>query len=404
MPNILYINSALNFGATGRIVEQTGLLAQQFGFNCFVLHSVRYGRKSQLKNDSIGDLRSEKLHALYSFLFDKHGLGSKNETIRAIEKIKAFKPDIIHLHNIHGYYINYRYLFDIIQTLDIPIVWTLHDCWPFTGHCTYFDYINCDKWKEKCCNCPQKNRYPRSLIDRSSVNYEFKKELFSSINNLTLVPVSNWLGDLLKSSFLKDKPIRVIHNGIDLDVFKPTPSKLREKLNLKDKFIILGVANHFGRRKGFEDFVFLSNSLKDLNFKVILVGASDKEIKSAPSEMIVKGRTESVQELVEFYSMADVFVNATYEDNFPTTNLESLASGTPVITYNTGGSPESIDEFTGVVVPKGNRDALLSSIKSVMKKGKQYYSDNCRKRALMNFDKQSRFQSYIDLYEDLLCK
>ena len=213
------------------------------------------------------------------------------------------------------------------------------------------------------------------------------------------------LGDYKSvSSFLKDKPIRVIHNGIDLDVFKPTPSKLREKLNLKDKFIFLGVANHFGRRKGFEDFVFLSNSLKDLNFKVILVGASDKEIKSAPSEMIVKGRTESVQELVEFYSVADVFVNATYEDNFPTTNLESLACGTPVITYNTGGSPESIDEFTGVVVSKGNRDALLSSIKSVMKKGKQYYSDNCRKRALMNSDKQSRFQSYIDLYEDLLCK
>jgi glycosyltransferase involved in cell wall biosynthesis len=282
-------------------------------------------------------------------------------------------------------------------------VWTLHDCWPITGHCIYFTYVGCEKWKTECYKCPQKKEYPASWIfDRSRKNYILKKSLFKNIPNLTLIPVSDWLSGLIKISFLKDKPTKVIHNGIDTNVFRPTSGiSFRMKHKLQDKFIILGIANIWEPRKGLKDFFDLSILLND-QFQIVLVGLNSRQIKQLPNNIIGIKRTESVNELVELYQDSDVFVNPTYEDNFPTTNLESLACGTPVITYKTGGSPESIDEYTGIVVEQGNIIKLVDAINEIKSKGKMYYSDACVERAHRLYRKEDRYKEYIDLYESLI--
>ncbi|WP_028904487.1 glycosyltransferase [Prevotella sp. P6B4] len=402
MPTILQINVACNWGSTGRIAEQIGVLAQKNGWNAYLAHGTRYVSGSQLKTIRVSSSFEEKAHGVKSLLLDAHGLGSVNGTKAFVEKLDEIKPDIVHLHNIHGYFVNYEILFDYLCGKDIPIVWTLHDCWSFTGHCMYFDRVGCDKWKTGCHHCPQLHSYPKSLfIDRSSANWERKRKLFTSVKNLTLVPVSNWLGDLVSQSYLGKYPVHVIHNGIDLNVFKPTESDLKKQYGIDGKFVVLGVADIFGDRKGLGEFIQLHQSYGD-DIQIVLVGVSEEEKKQLPEGIIALRRTTNVNQLVEFYSMADVFVNPTYEDNFPTTNIEALACGTPVITYRTGGSPEAVDENTGIVVEKGNYEALVTAIRQIRQKGKASYWNACRKRAVEQFNKDDRFLDYIKLYDEVI--
>lgn len=399
MPTILQINVACNWGSTGRIAEQIGVLAQKNGWNAYLAHGTRYVSDSQLKTIRVSSSFEEKAHGVKSLLLDAHGLGSVNGTKAFVEKLDKIKPDIVHLHNIHGYFINYEILFDYLCRKDIPIVWTLHDCWSFTGHCMYFDRVGCDKWKTGCHHCPQLHSYPKSLfIDRSSANWERKRKLFTSVKNLTLVPVSNWLGDLVSQSYLGKYPIRVIHNGVDLNVFKPTTSDLKNKLGLENKFVVLGVANGFSNRKGLEDFVRMGVECPN-DIQIIMIGTTPEERASLPKNIIAIDKTDDVNELVAYYSIADVYINPTYEDNFPTTNIEALACGTPVITYKTGGSLEAVDERTGIVVEKGDVNGLMRSIELIRNKGRVAYNTICVERAKHCFDKKDRFGDYIHLYE-----
>lgn len=399
---ILQINSVVNTGSTGRIAEGIGQAAMSVGWESYIAYG-RNERPSTSKTLRIGSSWDLKLHGIQTRLFDNHGLASDRATNKFINDIELIKPNIIHLHNIHGYYLNYNILFEYLNKTNIPIVWTLHDCWPITGHCTYFTYVGCEKWKTECYKCPQKKEYPASWIfDRSRKNYILKKSLFKNIPNLTLIPVSDWLSGLIKISFLKDKPTKVIHNGIDTNVFRPTSGiSFRMKHKLQDKFIILGIANIWEPRKGLKDFFDLSILLND-QFQIVLVGLNSRQIKQLPNNIIGIKRTESVNELVELYQDSDVFVNPTYEDNFPTTNLESLACGTPVITYKTGGSPEAIDDSTGIIVEQGNIIKLVDAINEIKSKGKMYYSDACVERAHRLYRKEDRYKEYIDLYESLL--
>lgn len=403
MPKLLQINSAINLSSPGRIAEHIGILAINNGWDCYIAHGKRYENTTKLKDISTSKLLNEKIHFLGTLITDGAGLFSRNDTKLLINTIKEISPDIIHIHNIHGHYINYKLLFEFIIKSNIHVVITMHDCWIFTGHCVYFDAIGCEKWKKLCNKCPLSNTYPKSFIDNSSKNFKLKKKLLTQINSLTLVPVSNWLARLTAESFLKNKNIQVIHNGIDINVFKPTNSNLKEKLNIKnDRFVVLGVANHFGARKGFDDFIQISKILPQV--QVILVGTSEEEQKKVPNNIITFKRTNNVLELVQLYSLADVFVNPTYEDNFPTTNLEALSCGTPVITYNTGGSPESIDYDTGIVVNKGDINELAFAIETIKSKGKDFYTKTCRDRAVKCFNKEERFEDYLKLYKQILEK
>lgn len=346
----------------------------------------------------------ERIHGVGSRLFDNHGLMSKRATIQLLNYVEQLNPDIIHLHNIHGYYLNYPELFSFFSQANKPVVWTLHDCWPYTGHCAHYMYVHCDRWKTHCEFCPQKRSYPASLLlDCSYRNYDMKKQAFLSVPNLTLVPVSKWLEGDLRQSFLKDCRIRQIYNGIDINVFKPqTDTKaIMEKYNIPSgKRVLLGVASNWWR-KGFEDFLQL-RSLLDDKYVIVLVGLDEKRMKSLPKGVIGIRRTENVTDLCGLYSLADAFLNLTLEDNMPTTNLEALACGTPVITYRTGGSPEAIDELTGNVVMQGNLEAVCKLVESVCNRGETVYASACRQRVLDKFCSSKQFEKYYDLYCQLL--
>ncbi len=401
---ILQINSVVNSGSTGRIAEEIGQTAISCGWESFIAYG-RNERPSVSKLIKIGSEKDIRWHGVQTRLFDKHGFASRKTTFDFVKQIDEIKPDIIHLHNIHGYYINIEILFYYLKRVNLPVVWTLHDCWPITGHCSYFTFIACEKWKSECYSCPQKKEYPASyFIDRSKKNYIKKKELFNSLTNLTLVPVSQWLSGILKESFLQNYPIKVVNNGVNIEAFRPSlNSGFRIRYGFKDKFILLGVASIWDERKGLKDFIELSKLLNS-DFQIVLVGLTKAQIREIPNNIIGIERTENVDELAEVYESSDVFVNPTYEDNFPTTNLESLACGTPVITYKTGGSHESIDENTGIVVKQGNIKKLEDAIKEIKRRGKQYYSKACVERVHRLYKKEDRYKEYIDLYEELLAK
>ena len=399
MPRIIQINTALNCGSHGRIVEQISRVAAERGFETTIVHGARYLNKSQFADIQTTTKSQERLNGVRSLLFDAHGLGLKRATKSLIVKLKEIKPDIVHLHNIHGYYLNYKILFDYLAESGVPVVWTLHDCWSMTGHCSQFENYNCDKWRTQCIDCQHHmDWYPKSIIDRSKRNFELKKQCFTSVKNMTIVPVSHWLEDIVKQSFLAKYPIKVINNGIDLTSFRPRRDTSNVSV-IDDKFTILGVASNWDDDKGVKEFEKLS---QNPDYQVIMVGVNEKMSKQLPDAIMKVARTNSLEELAKCYSMADVFVNPTYKDTFPTTNLEAMACGTPVITYKTGGSPESITPETGIVVEKGDFGQLCEAIETIRKNGKPCYSVSCRERAEKFYNKDDRFKDYIDLYENIL--
>lgn len=399
---VLQINSVCGRGSTGRIVLDIHNALSTNGYKSY----IAYGRE-KAKNCSntirIGRKMDIYTHVIKTRLFDKHGFGSKQATKDFIKKAKELDPDIIHLHNIHGYYINIKILFDYLKQINKQVIWTLHDCWPFTGHCAYFDFVGCGKWKKGCFKCPQKLKYPTSwLFDNSSNNWKIKKELFTGIKNLTLVSPSQWLADLVKKSFLKEYPVVVIPNGIDISVFKPTPSDFRKKYRIEDKFVILGVANVWEERKGLKYFFELSKLLNE-DEVIVLVGLSRKQKKNLPKNIIGLSKTNSVQELVGIYTTADVFVNPTLEDNYPTVNLEAQACGTFVITFDSGGAKETIIKKgeTGWIISKENTPNKIFSKLSEVKQ-KKIKIKEIKNSWLKAISKSSMINGYLALYKSIL--
>ena len=360
---ILMINSVCGVKSTGRICTDLAKELEKNGHEV----KIAYGREKvplEYKKYAIriGNDLDVKIHGLQSRLFDMAGFGSKKVTQKFIEWIKKYNPDVIHLHNLHGYYINIGILFQYLKKeFRGKIIWTLHDCWAFTGHCAYFDYVRCEEWKKECKRCVQKKEYPKCVgISNSNNNFFKKKQLFTGIDNLIIVTPSQWLADLVKNSFLKEYKVKVIHNGIDTRIFKKIETNIKSRYNLKDKKIILGVAAIWDRRKGLDYFIELSNKL-DNSYQIVVIGINKEQKQQLPQNIIGILKTSSVKELIEWYSVADIFVNPTLEDNYPTTNLEAIACGTPVITFNTGGSLESAI-FYGKVVNR-NIDELIRAIK-----------------------------------------
>lgn len=409
MKRILIINVSANSGSTGRIAEEIGQTAAANGYD-FYFGYGRLGRQSEAHLIRIGSDWDVRVHGLESMLWDNHGFGSRKATKQFIQEIERIRPDVINLHNIHGYYLNVEILFEYLAKKDIPVVWTLHDCWPFTGHCSYFDRYHCEKWKTGCHHCPNSKGYPKSLfLDRSKANYARKKELFNKSKNITFVAVCQWMANNVKDSFLGGYPVETIYNGVDIETFRPRfkglngSNSMKAKLGINENVkVVLGVASTWDRRKGLDDFVKLRTMMND-KYAIILVGLNDKQITALPEGVIGIKRTESVDQLAELYSLADVFVNPTYVDNFPTTNIEALACGTPVVTYLTGGSPEAIDEFTGMAIGQGNVEQLRAAVEHFAM-NKSRYSMACRERAVKCFNKQDRFNDYVELFDNLIKK
>jgi putative colanic acid biosynthesis glycosyltransferase len=395
---VLQINSCCGVGSTGRIAADIYKALEEQGHQC----KIAYGRGNapeDIDTIRIGSSLDNYLHVIKTRIFDQHGFGSENATRALIKQTENYDPNIIHLHNVHGYYVNIDILFNYLKEAGKPVVWTLHDCWPFTGHCAYFDYCGCKKWETGCFACPQKREYPASFVaDNSKSNYEKKKELFTSIKNMALVTPSQWLAGLVKQSFLREYPVHVIPNGIDLNVFQPTTGDFREKYHLQNKKIVLGVANIWDARKGLKYFLQLADKLDD-SCQIVIVGVTNKQKKELPSKILGITRTDNVKQLAEIYTAADVFVNPTLEDNFPTTNLEALACGTPVITFKTGGSPESLDATCGITVDAGDLQKLAEAVEQVLQN--RFTRESCIKRS-RQFDANRSYADYLNLYNNLL--
>jgi len=402
MKVLLQVNTVVNIGSTGRIVEGIGQTALENGWNSHIAFG-RNENKSKSNLIRIGTDFDLISHGLQTRLFDRHGLGSLNATRKLLKQIEKIRPDIIHLHNLHGYYLNVDVLINYLSSLDTPVVWTFHDCWPFTGHCTHFDFIGCNKWETECSKCIQKARYPASwLFDRSAANFRLKKKLLTSLKNLTIVPVSNWLAGMVKKSFFSNTSVQVINNGVDTALYKQiTSSNLKEKHNLQGKFIILGVASMWDLRKGFFDFLELSKLLDDKSI-ILLIGLNAKQLHGLPNNVVGMPQTENVKELVEYYNIADVYCNTSKEETFGLTIIEALACGVPQIVYNSTACPELINKDTGYVVEKGNIVELYNAILKIKSMGKDYYSGKCIAHAARLYDKEDRFMDYIKLYEALL--
>jgi putative colanic acid biosynthesis glycosyltransferase len=397
---ILQINVNVNSGSTGRIAEEIGNVLKENNHESFIAYGRGSGNSSS-KLIKIGSKFDNYLHGAKTFLTDRHCFYSKLATKKLIEQIKVIKPDAICLLNLHGYYIHIKVLFDFLNEAQIPVLWTLFDTWAFTGHCTYFDDIDCKKWQSHCNNCPKHKNYPSSWVDNSYKNFEEKKNIFNSINRMEIVTHSVWLENLVKNSFLKDFKVHVTPSAINLQQFKPTRTNLREKYGLGNKKILLGCASIWTNRKGYYDFNQLSEKIDD-EFIIVMIGLNAKEINDLPKKIIGLQRTESIDELAQWYSLAFVFVNPTSQDNFPTTNLEALACGTPVITYDTGGSPEAINTKTGFVIEKGNVDGIVSAINILNTLNYEEISLACRERAEQMFDKRVRYLDYLKILNDLI--
>ncbi|MFT3682743.1 MAG: glycosyltransferase [Ferruginibacter sp.] len=402
MRTVLQVNTTYNSGSTGRITKEIGDNLIKNGYKSYIANG-----RSFVQNDpsviKIGHAFDQQIHGLITRVFDAHGFGSGKATIEFLKKIDSIRPEIIHLHNIHGYYLHVGVLFDYLKKNKIPVVWTLHDCWAFTGHCTYFDSVGCEKWKTLCHHCPKTKAYPSSyVLDRSKNNYLLKKQLFNLPQSVHIVTPSNWLADHVKNSFLHGQPVSVIHNGVNLAAFSPLPKQLHTNtFDSGGKTMLLGVANTWDKRKGLDDFIELRKLLPE-TVLIFLVGLNRDQLQSLPEGIQGIERTANINELASLYAKAAVFINPTWQDNFPTTNIEALACGTPVITYNTGGSPEAIDSETGFVVEKGNIQMLLEKINTVLQNGKSFYKDKCRKRAEIFFNKEDRYNDYISLYNKIL--
>ncbi len=391
---LLQINVTANWGSTGKIAEQIGQCAIAHGWDSYIAYG-RWYNPSQSHLIKIGNKLDMYQHYAEQRILDNEGLCSSRATKEFIKRINEIKPDVIQLHNIHDHYLNYRLLFEYLNKTDIKVVWTFHDCWAFTGHCFHFITKGCERWKSGCFDCPLQHEYPKTFFDRSRKNYTMKKNLFGANNNLTIIACSEWIANFVRQSFLKDKPIYVINNGVDLNVFKDSESLDTNKKS----FHVLAVSNVWNKDKGFDDILKLREILSN-EYEITIVGVTKQQLNSLPQGIVGIERTQNVHELVALYSKVDVFINPTYADNFPTVNLEALACGTPVITYRTGGSPEALDEKTGVVVEQGDINGLAVAIQKM--KENPLSSADCRKRAEDYFEKDKCFEKYIELYNGLM--
>ena len=398
---IVQINGGAK-GSTGKIMMGIADVARTQGHEVMCASPITSTNRDAGANCGyyrIGTYNSRRVNVAFARITGYNGCFAWVETYKLLKKIDEFQPDIIHLHNLHDSYINLPMLFSYIKKHDIPVVWTLHDCWAFTGHCPHFTIAKCDKWKTGCHGCKQYKDYPASIFDNSELMWKLKKKWFTGVKNMTIVTPSEWLAGLAKESYLKEYPIQVINNGIDLDVFKPTKSDFREKYGISpSESVILGVSFGWNYKKGLDCFVKLRNELNE-QYRIVLVGTDSSIDKQLPSGIVSIHRTQNQKELAEVYSAADVFFNPPREEVLGLVNLESLACGTPVVTFNTGGSPECIDEYSGIIVEEGD------DIKTVFEK-KTYANimeENCIKRA-QQFKENEVYLKYLNIYTITLKK
>ncbi len=392
---IVQINAVCGKGSTGKICVDISKLLTENGIENYILYSL--GKSDYPLGIKFTDEKYLKIQALKAKLFGNYGFNSVKSTKNLIRELEKISPDIVHMHNIHSNDINLEILFDYFRRTKIKLYWSFHDCWAFTGYCPHFEMVGCDNWKSLCHSCPLSKRYSW-FFDKSKSVYLRKKAIFEGVD-LTVITPTNWLTNVVKESFLKNVDCKLLRYGLDLDLFAPVESDFRERYNLQDKKIVLGVSFGWGYKKGLDVFIKLAGMLP-ADYQIILVGTNDDVDKQLPSNVISIHRTNNQRELIEIYTAADVFVNTTREETFGLVNTEALACGTPVITFKSGGSPEAIDESCGVVVEKDDIECMKKEIIRICEE-KPYSKEACRARVVENFEKNANYQKYLDVYQKI---
>ncbi len=418
MTKLLQLNVTANWGSTGKIVESIGVAALNQGWDSYIAYG-RWSNPSQSRVIKVGRKVGMYLHYFEQRIRDNEGLCSRFLTKVLIRKIQVLKPDIVHLHNIHDHWLNYKLLFEYLNQTDIKVVWTFHDFWPITGHCMHFTMVNCDRFQTGCHDCPMRRVYPKVLIDNSSSNYELKRSLFTANKNLTVVAVSRWVGEMVKKSFLKDKPIHVINNGVNTNVFRPTSlSVLGNQYShfisaTKGKFVILAVASQWKVDKGLDDYISMASLLRD-DEMIVLVGLEEKNSISLPSNVYGLKRTTSMKELAALYSYAGVVTILSRAETFGLTVLEGFSCGTPAVVYNNTAPPALIisngytitdgmmESPLGIVVPNYDFRSAYKAIQRIRSVGKKHFSSQCIDYARKNYDESVCVEKYINLYKNLI--
>lgn len=389
-------------GSTGKIMMEIAGVARKTGKTVYTCSARIYRKDMEVSYPPIenhiyyGSKWGSFFHKTLGRLTGFNGYFSYFATKKLLKTLRQRGVDTIHLHNLHDFCIHLPSLFRFIKKNDIKVIWTLHDCWSFTGHCPYYTAARCDRWKSGCGSCPQKTVNPKSYIDTTHLMWNKKRRMFCGIKNMTIVTPSRWLAGEVKQSYLKDYPVKVINNGINLEVFKPTESGFRKKHGFEDKFILLGVASGWDPRKGLDVFIELQKRLDSSKYQIVLVGTDDSIDTKLPKGVLSIHRTADQQELAAIYTAADLLVNPTREDNYPTVNMEAIACGTPVLTYRTGGSPEMLDDSTGAVVPCDDLEQLIGEIERI-KRESPYSPEACLEKA-KGFDNRAKFREYAELY------
>lgn len=393
---VLQINSFFSAGGPPRIVKGVYDTIVRNGDEC-LLASAREKPVPEMNVYRIGTSLTTYSCAIQARLFDNDGFAARNATEKLIEEIKRYNPDIIQLHNLHSYYINVKILFDFMSTYGKPVVWTFHDCWPMTGHCPHFSMVGCNRYLTGCHHCPQKSEFPASLLlDQSKRNWNRKKTAFTSVPDLTIVCVSKWLESIVKTSYMRNYPTRVIYNGLDLEPFQPTQSSFRADNRLTGKKVLLGVALHWGAKKGINDYIALSKLL-DRSYQIVLVGLSEGEVKDLPANITPVPPVNDDTMLAGIYSAADLCLNLSYEETFGLTSIEALACGTPIITYDQTAVPEITRMYDLPVVPAGDIKALAGAIENYLQ-----HSRRQRSFDVTRFEEKVQYQQYYDLYKELV--
>lgn len=389
-------------GSTGNIMREIADIAREQGHIVYTFSAKIYRKNLETKYPAApfhyyyGNELGSFIHKCIGRVTGFNGFFSVFSTLLLIHKLKSLKAEIVHLHNLHDFCMNLPILFHYLKRNNIKVIWTLHDCWSFTGHCPHYAEAKCDRWLNGCGHCPQLLVNPRSYIDTTSIMWRAKKQLFCGVRNMTIVTPSNWLASQVKQSFLKNYPVKVINNGIDIKVFRKCESDFRILNNCVDKFVILDVASCWEHRKGLDVFIRLAERLDSARYQIVLVGTDDNIDQILPRQIISIHRTSNQLELAEIYSAADLLVNPTREDTYPTVNMEAIACGTPVLTFRTGGSPEILEKATGSIIDCDDFESLISEIKRISEQ-KPYSSEVCTIKGL-EFDKNKRFRSYLELF------
>lgn len=396
---VLQINSVI-YGSTGKIMFSIADMIKNAGGDVLCTSGFTWKKTEREDFFLTSGIVEKTIHTYAARITGYNGGFSHMATWRLLKKIDKFKPDIIHMHNLHGWYVNLPMLFKYLKEhKNIRVIWTFHDCWPVTGQCPHFTMARCDKWKEGCYECGQCNTYPQTYVDRSKKMYQLKKEWFNGVDGMTIVTPSEWLKDIVGQSYLKEYDARVINNGINLDVFFPRKSDFRERYNLQNKFVLLGVAYAWDNKKGLDVFLELAKRLPE-NYRIVLVGTNDETDKLLPDNIISIHRTQNQSELAEIYTEADLFVNPTKEENYPTVHMEALACGTPVITYHTGGAAEMLSRTCGEVIPYNDIDIMEKKIRYRCEE-QPFSKEDCLLQA-KQFDEKERYLEYLELYKKVL--